>query len=483
MENLKSYHHLHFIGIGGIGMSAIASVLLERGFRVSGSDLSENAVTQRLTRQGATIFKGHRAENIAGADLVVYSSAVRPENPERRTAEESGIATWRRARVLSEIMRGGKSIAVSGTHGKTTTTSMVSLALLEGGMDPTLVIGGELDALSGNARNGRGEWVVAEADESDASFLDMNPDRIIVTNIEADHMDFYRNMDHLIGTFGDFLGRLRPGGKAIACADSPTVMKLVREMSVSALTYSVDNPEADMTPREIRHLSKSGGIRFTAQFKGQSLGTVRLKIPGRQNVANALAAILTALDVGCPFEAATRALAGYAGAKRRFQVKGTSNGITIIDDYAHHPTEIKATLSAARSALGSKRGRRIVGVFQPHRYSRTASLAPEFGRAFREADLIVVTDVYAAGEDPIEGVNGSSIYNQVVADGHPQVYYVPTTMDVAAFLKPRLASGDMLFTLGAGDVWRLGETILEDLRRSETPPPRDFDPTFQPVAA
>ncbi|MBI1785480.1 UDP-N-acetylmuramate--L-alanine ligase, partial [Candidatus Sumerlaeota bacterium] len=414
------------------------------------------------------------AENIEGAQLVVTSSAIRPENPERRAAEAAGIPTWRRARVLGEIMQSGRGIAISGTHGKTTTTAMISLALVESNFDPTCLIGGELEAFGGNARVGKGDWIVAEADESDGSFVDLAPERIIVTNIEADHMDYYRDMDHLMRTFADFLKRLKPGGKVIACADSGRVMDLVTHEEYGhrgqVLTYGITNQRADLVAKDIRYMSKSARTRFTAVLRGKPLGVVSLRIPGKQNVSNAMATLLTAMDIGCPFEAVARALGNYAGTKRRYQVKGVTNGITIIDDYAHHPTEIKATLAAARSSVRTAKGRRIVGVFQPHRYSRTANLAHEFGGAFREADMIVVTDVYAAGEDPIEGVSGNNIYAQVVADGHPAVYYIPRTTDVSDFLRSKLSAGDMVFTLGAGDVWRLGESLLEDLKNNDKPP-------------
>ncbi len=474
MNSLADFKRVHFIGIGGIGMSALASALMHRGHEVSGSDLSNGAMAQKLASCGAKIFQGHLAENVAGAELVVTSSAIRRDNPERMAAEQAGIPIWRRAKILGEIMNAGRGLAIAGTHGKTTTTAMCSLALVESGMDPICLIGGELDAFGGNARMGKGEWIVAEADESDGSFVDLIPERAIITNIEEDHMDYYRDMDHLMATFAEFLGRLKPSGKIIACADSPAVMELIRDskygVAREVLTYGITSPDADLIAKDIRFMSHSGRTRFTAVFRGEPLGVVSLRIPGKQNVANALATILAATDIGCPFHSVARALGLYAGTKRRYQVKGVSAGVTVIDDYAHHPTEIKATLSAARSSVRRAKGRRIVGIFQPHRYSRTASLASEFGVAFREADMIVVTDVYAAGEDPIAGVSGDSIYSKVVADGHPAVYYVPKTGDVADFLKPKLHSGDMVFTLGAGDVWRLGERLLEYLNSGAPTP-------------
>lgn len=469
MNELNRYRKIHFIGIGGVGMSAIASVLLSKGFHVSGSDASENEVTRRLTKAGARVFQGHRAENIEGAELVVTSTAIRRDNPERMAAEIAAVPIWRRAKVLAEIMRGGKGLAVSGTHGKTTTTSMAAIALTEAGLDPSALIGGDVPLFGSNARTGSGEWVVAEADESDASMLEMDPDRVIVTNIEADHLDYYRDLDHILETFATFLRRMRPEGKVIAGIDCPSVRKLLAMDRFPALTYSLRNSKADIYARDVRHLVQGGALRFTAVYQGKPLGTVRLQIPGLHNVSNALAVILTGLDLGCDFESLARGLGRYTGAKRRFQLKGESQGVTIVDDYAHHPTEIRATLAAARAAIKKqKQSRRIVGIFQPHRYSRTQSLATEFGQSFGDADVIVVTDVYSAGEDPIEGVSGSSIFKHVITSGHPDAYYIPKQIDVLEFLRPRLREGDMLFTLGAGDVWRLGENILTDLRERET---------------
>lgn len=458
-------------------MSAIASVLLSRGFQVSGSDASENDGTRRLASAGAAVFHGHRSENIDGADLVVTSSAIRPSNPERQAAADRGRPIWRRAKVLAEIMRAGKGLAISGTHGKTTTTSMMSIALLEAGLDPTALIGGDVPLFGSNARCGAGEWVVAEADESDASMLEMDPDRVVVTNIEADHLDYYRDLDHILDTFANFLSRIRPGGKAIACIDCPNVRKLLAMGNWPVLTYSLRDSKADICARDVRHLVQGGALRFTPVFRGQALAPVRLKIPGLHNVANALAVILTALDLGCDYDAVARALSLYTGAKRRFQVKGISQGVTVVDDYAHHPTEIRATLAAARASLKTqKQARRIVGIFQPHRYSRTASLAIEFGQSFVDADMIVVTDVYGAGEDPIEGVSGSSIFKHVMTSGHPDAYYIPRQVDILEFLRPRLREGDWLFTLGAGDVWRVGENILSDLKSRESSRPSPESP-------
>lgn len=464
MEQLKKFKRIHFIGIGGAGMSAIAWILLKRGFEISGSDSASSETTRRLVHNGARIFEGHRPENIKDVDLVVTSTAIRPENPERIAAEVSGTPIWRRARVLAEIMRGGRSIAVSGTHGKTTTTSMAGLMLSVAQFDPTVLIGGEVTDFGGNARPGAGEWVVAEADESDASFLDMEPDRIIVTNIDSDHLDFYRDHDEIMRTFVMFFDRMRPGGKLIACIDDPFVASLMALRKWPVITYGMNSPEARMRAENV-HLSECGrGLCFTPVWDGERLEEVELRIPGRHNVLNALGALACGLDIGAPFEPMRRALGFFEGAKRRFQVKGQQAGITIVDDYAHHPTEISATLSAARGQLSARAAGRLVGVFQPHRYSRTMHLAGDFGKALSAMDMVVVTDVYPAGEKPIAGVSGRLVYDQLVAGGHVNAHYIPTLAETRSFLAGHLESGDLFLTIGAGNIYTVGEGLLEDLR-------------------
>ena len=469
MDQLNKFKRIHFIGIGGAGMSAIAWILLKRGFEVSGSDSSKSETTRRLILNGATVFEGHRSDNIKDVDLVVTSTAIRADNPERIAAEVGGIPIWRRARVLAEIMRAGKAIAVSGTHGKTTTTSMLGLMLSVAQMDPTVLIGGELNDFGGNARPGLGEWVVAEADESDASFLDMEPDRIITTNIDADHLDFYADHNEIVRTFAIFFDRLRAGGKVIACLDDPAVAGLLALNKWPAITYGVASAEARMRAENI-HISPSGrGFRFTPVWDGRMLDEVELCIPGRHNVLNALAALACGLDIGAPYEPMRRALGFFEGAKRRFQIKGIQDGVTIVDDYAHHPTEIAATLSAARSQLTARQTGRLVGVFQPHRYSRTMKLAGDFGKALTALDLAVVTDVYPAGEKPIAGVSGQLVYDHLIAEGHTNAHYCPTLADTRSFLARELESGDLFLTLGAGNIYTVGEGLLEDLRlRGET---------------
>ena len=465
---LDDFKHIHFIGIGGSGMSAIAQVLLERGFTVSGSDMADNAVTRRLAAAGAQIHRGHRAENIVGADLVVTSTAIRAENPERRAAESSGVTIWRRASVLAEIMHGGRSVAVSGTHGKTTTTSMLGLVMVLGGLDPTVLIGGELQDFGSNARVGRGEWVVAEADESDASFHEMHPDRIIMTNVEADHLDFYADLNAVIESFRTFIGNLRPGGRVVACLDDPGVRRVLDGLDVEVVGYGRQSADARMTVRDIGPRDGGRGMRFTPVWDGASLGEFTLGVPGVHNVLNALATIACGIDAGVEIESMRRTLAAYGGAKRRFQVKGSCGGITIVDDYAHHPTEIRATLAAARQEVEAGRAGRVVGLFQPHRYSRTQALAAEFGAALQGADLVVVTDVYPAGEPPIDGVSGRLVLDAVIGAGHRNAYYCPTLGEARSFFCDHLAEGDLLLTIGAGDVYSVGEQLIDDLNRRLT---------------
>lgn len=464
LNDLKSYRHIHFVGIGGSGMSAIASVLLGRGFEVSGSDLSDNRTTRNLARGGAVIYGDHAAENIAGADLIVVSTAIRKDNPEYVAARERHLPTWHRSDVLAAIMRHTKSIAVSGTHGKTTTTTMMGLALFDCGLDPTVLVGAEVNAFGGNALTGEGDWTVAEADESDGSFLRMNPDRIIITNIEAEHLDYYRDLEHVVETFGTFLSHLQPGGKAIACLDSPPIAELLQRTGAPALTYSLNNEAADVVAKNIERMTGGAMSSFDVVFKGKKLGRVQLQIPGLHNVSNALAVIATGLDIGCPFEQLASALSRCEGARRRFEFKGDAAGVRVVDDYAHHPTEVRATLDAARSCGALRNGGRLFAIFQPHRYTRTARLATEFGSAFGAADVTVVTRVYSAGENVIDGVSGENIVESCLAKGQPNVRYIAAEDELLDFLDSELHEGDMLLTLGAGDVWRTGEAYLN--RRS-----------------
>jgi UDP-N-acetylmuramate--alanine ligase len=474
---LEQYKHIHFVGIGGAGMSAIAWVLVQRGFSVSGSDPSANEMTKKLAALGVRIDARHEAKNIRGADLVVTSTAIPPANPERQAAERDGVPIWRRAKALAAIMALGRSIAVCGTHGKTTTTTMLGMMLSEAGLDPTVLVGGHVNDFGGNARLGKGEWVVAEADESDASFLEMRPDRIVLTNIEADHLDFYANLAEVKNAFEQFVGHLREGGKLIACIDDPHARELVEKIAAGkvggparpeVITYGLDAPDADMRADSLAPGNGNRGTGFTPIWRGTPLPPMTLRIPGKHNVLNSLGALACGLDIDADREAMCRALTACEGAKRRYQIKGEVGGVTIVDDYAHHPTEIRATLAAACEDVARGRARRVVALFQPHRYSRTRALAGDFGFALLAADLVVVTDVYSAGEPPLTGVTGRLIHDALIKAGHQNAFYLDTLDAARDFLLTKLQPNDLLLTLGAGNVWQVGEWLLEQLSSQRT---------------
>ncbi len=464
MNQLRQFSRVHMVGIGGVGMSAIASVLLERGYRVSGSDLSENAATRRLAQAGAVIHKGHDGSHVDGAQLVVTSAAVQPDNPERRAAEAVGVPIWPRARALAEIMREGRSIAVSGTHGKTTITAMLGLMLAQAGLDPTVVIGGSLTPFGGNARCGQGRWVVAEADESDASFLEMDPDVILISNVEAEHLDFYADAQSVERAFLEFIGRLRPGGRLVLCADDPLLARLAREGGPESVTYALDDPLAHMYCEGLETVDGGRGTRFTPVWRGRALAPVVLAVPGHHNVVNALGALACALAIEVDERPLLEGLQAYEGAGRRFELKGVSNGVTIVDDYAHHPTEISVTLEAARAQVAAGRAQRLVAAFQPHRFTRTQAMAGSFARALRAAELVVVTDVYGAGESPIEGVSGRLVIDELAKLAHDDAHYMPTLDQTRSYLAQRLEPGDLLLTMGAGNIWQVGEALLDGLQ-------------------
>jgi UDP-N-acetylmuramate--alanine ligase len=455
---------IHFIGIGGAGMSAIAWVLLKKGYEISGSDLAENVLTQRLRNHGARISIGHHPDNIPQGALVVVSSAIKATNAELAHAQQCSLPIWHRARMLSELMNDGTSVAICGTHGKTTTTSMVSLLLESGGLDPTILIGGEVNDIGGNAKLGKGKYVVAEADESDGSFLSLRPNYAIITNIEPDHLDFYASFDKILEAFASFLNQLKDGGVAILCVDDPGIQKLLPRLRVPTVLYSLEQPSTELYAGEIS-LSPYGS-RFTLWKDGKACGEVRLSVPGRHNVSNALASIGLAMLLGVKFEDAQTHIPHFKGVLRRFQVKGLSGGVSIIDDYAHHPTEVMATIRAALSLKEEQKGR-IFAVFQPHRYTRTKHLAREFGPAFADADVVVITDVYSAGEPAIEGISGKTIYESIAQAGHPRVSYVQSAADICDHLIPMLKPCDIFLTLGAGDIWKVGEQLLAKLSSNQ----------------
>ncbi|MFM8569034.1 MAG: UDP-N-acetylmuramate--L-alanine ligase, partial [Candidatus Kapaibacterium sp.] len=420
-----SVKHIHFVGIGGIGMSGIAEILLSQGFTVSGSDVARSETTEALTGLGAVIMIGHRAENVKGADVVVYSSAVRPsENAETVAAHAARIPVIRRAEMLADVARLKYCLAVSGTHGKTTTTSMCGLVLMAGGLDPTVIVGGRLRGLGGsNARLGQGQWTVLEADEYDRSFLQLSPTIAIVTNVEAEHLDIYKDYEDVRQTFLQFLGRLPFYGLIVACADDLGVQSLLPHMNKPVITYGTD---ASADVRAVDCVFEGRTSSFTVLHKGQVMGPVVLDIPGMHNVRNALAAIAVAIRLGIDMNVITATLREFHGVLRRFEILGEKGDVMVVQDYAHHHTEVRATLESARA--GWKR--RIVAVFQPHTYTRTRDFATEFGAAFDAADVVFVTDVYAARENPVPGVSGETIVDAIRKHGHPDVRYVPSVGDI-----------------------------------------------------
>ena len=448
---------VHFVGIGGIGMSGIAEVLLNLGYRVSGSDLTESETTLRLRNLGAEVCLGHDGGNLKEADVVVTSSAVRKENPEVRAAHERLIPVIPRAEMLAELMRMKHGIAVAGTHGKTTTTSMIATVLAHGGLDPTAVIGGRLNSFGSNAKLGRGDLLVAEADESDGSFLKLSPTIAIVTNIDPEHLDHYGNLEEIQGAFLDFINKVPFYGLAILCLDHENVQALIPRVSKRLATYGLTT-QANFRASEI---SFSGFMTsFRAYENERELGAITIRMPGLHSVYNALATIATARELEVGFEIVKEALGSFSGVQRRFQIKGEWGGIMVVDDYGHHPTEIKATLSAA------KRGwdRRTVVLFQPHRYTRTRDLFKDFFTSFNQADLLVLTAIYPAGEDPIPGIQVEDLYEGIKGHGHKDVMLVPEKENIIESVLPRLRPGDMVFTLGAGDIWKVGEKLIEKLK-------------------
>jgi UDP-N-acetylmuramate--alanine ligase len=449
---------IHFVGIGGIGMSGIAEVLLNLGYRVGGSDLAESETTLRLRKAGADIAIGHRKENLRDADVVVTSSAVRPDNPEVAAAHERAIPVIPRAEMLAELMRLKYGVAVAGTHGKTTTTSLIATVLACGGLDPTAVIGGKLNIFGSNAKLGQGELLVAEADESDGSFLKLSPTIAIVTNIDPEHLDHYRNLEEIQTAFLEFINKVPFYGLAVLCLDHENVQALIPQVKKRYVTYGLST-QANYRAGSI---SFQGVMTsFRAFENDRELGRISIQMPGLHSVYNALATIATARELDLDFGVVQEALGSFSGVQRRFQIKGERGGILVVDDYGHHPAEIKATLSAAQNGWG----RRTVVIFQPHRYTRTRDLLKEFFTAFNQADVLFLLDIYPAGEDPIPGVKAENLYEGIKGHGHKDVTLVSERKEILDHLLPRLKSGDMVITLGAGDVWKIGETLLEELEK------------------
>ncbi|MBU9707752.1 UDP-N-acetylmuramate--L-alanine ligase [Paenibacillus sp. AK121] len=450
--------HVHFIGIGGYGMSAIARVMLEMGYTVTGSDVASQELTEKLAAKGAKIYIGHTPEHIAGADIVVYSTALSRDNVERVAAEELNIPTLHRSQMLARLLNERKGIAVAGAHGKTTTSSMIALVMERCNVDPTYIIGGEITNLGTNAKAGKSEFVVAEADESDGSFLQYHPWQGIVTNIEADHLENYDgDFNRLKSAYVQFLSQIRPDGAAIVCADDQNIREMLPQLQTRVITYGVEH-EADYMATDIQLGDRR--LSFTMSRKGTALGTIELSVPGKHNMYNAMATVISCLETGIPFDQIAATIVEFHGAKRRFQVLGEGNDILIIDDYAHHPTEIEATISAARAT-----GKRIIAVFQPQRYSRTFFLLDAFSRAFSEANEVIITDIYSpAGEKQIEGVHSSKLVDLIVQNSNANAVYLPTKEAVIEELKDRLQPGDLVLTMGAGDIWKAGDALARHLR-------------------
>ncbi len=456
----KKIKHIHFVGIGGIGMSGIAEVLLNLGYRVSGSDIRESDTTERLRKLGGDISIGHRAENITAPHVVVTSSAVTRDNVEVIAAREKQIPVIPRAEMLAELMRLKYGVAIAGAHGKTTTTSMVATVLAAGGIDPTVVIGGKLNSLGTNAKLGQGDFLVAEADESDGSFLKLSPTIAVVTTIDAEHLDYYSDIDEIKDAFLAFINKVPFYGVSVLCLDQPHIQALIPKVEKRYQTYGT-SLQADYQAREIS--LRPLGSRFKVIHHGQDLGGFELSVPGVHNINNSLAAIAVARELEIELDVIRKALKDFSGVQRRFQIKGEVGGIIVVDDYGHHPTEVRATLAAAASGLE----RRVVVVFQPHRYTRTQHLLEEFFTAFNQADKLVVMDIYAAGEKPIPGVSGKALYEGIKKYGHRDVTYVPDKGKVVGYMLNVLRKGDLVITLGAGDVWKIGEQVLEKLNSQQ----------------
>lgn len=459
---VKRFQHIHFVGIGGIGMSGIAELLLNLGYQVSGSDLVESDIIRRLKSLGAVIHTGHAPEHVEDADVVVYSSAVRLNNQEIVEAKERGIPVIRRAEMLAELMRLKYAIAVAGAHGKTTTTSMISSVLADGGLDPTAIIGGRLNSLGGSAKLGQGEYIVAEADESDGSFIKLSPTIAVVTNLDREHMDHYKDMEAIRETFLEFINKVPFYGLAVLCLDDPSIAGLLSRVEKRITTYGL-SPQADLQAQGIA--IKEQNATFQVYHQKERLGRMHIQLPGRHNVLNALAAVAVGLGLDIPFRRIQKAMKEFTGVQRRFELKASIDDILVVDDYAHHPSEIRATLRAAKQGWG----RRLLVIFQPHRYSRTFYLWDDFLTAFHEADTLILMDIYPAGEEPAHGVTTPELCNEIRKRGHRDVAYLPDRNALIDRIMLSLMPGDMVLTLGAGDVWKVGEDVVARLESGDWP--------------
>ncbi|MCG8424537.1 MAG: UDP-N-acetylmuramate--L-alanine ligase [Proteobacteria bacterium] len=460
----KSNIKVHFVGIGGMGMCGIAEVLVNMGYEVSGSDIQETEITRHLSSIGCRVNYGHRAENLDQADVVVVSSAIKGYNPEVEAARARLIPVIPRAEMLGELMRMKTGIAVAGSHGKTTTTTMIASVLMAAGMDPTAVIGGRVNALGlANARWGKSEYLVAEADESDGSFLSLTPTFAVVTNMDAEHLDHYGSVENIRTAFINFLNRIPFYGLAALCLDNAGVQSLLPEVQKRYVTYGMA-AQATYRARNIRHDGLT--TRYVAWRRAEELGEITLPMPGQHNVLNSLAVLAVCDAVGIPFAKVADALDAFEGIQRRFTVRGEVGGVTVVDDFAHHPAEVRTTLAGARSALP---GRRIIAAFQPHRFTRTRDQFQEFSRSFYDADKVVLCDIFAAGEQSIEGISAESLVKAIAANGHKDVTYVPRREDVAGYLEKHSRQGDVIITLGAGNIQLTCNELIEQLERTREP--------------
>ena len=450
--------NMHFIGIGGIGMSSIALILLEMGYGISGSDLEFNNLTEKLAKSGARIFKGHDSVNVGqDAEIIVYSSSINDSNPEIAEARRRGIPVVRRAEVLGELLNRKKGIAVTGTHGKTTTTSLISVMLENCGLDPTAIIGGEVGPFGSNAKHGKSDYVVAEADESDGSFLHLKPLYSVITNIEIEHVDYYKTIEDSIGAYAAFANNTKKTGALFFNKDDENIKKALDHFSGKSESFSL-HKGADIYPHEIKMSEFRSS--YLCVYKNEVIGRVFLSIPGKHNILNSLAAILVGLKLGLSFEKITQSIQDFTGTKRRFHLRADSEGIMLIDDYAHHPTEIRAVLEACNNW----KGKRLIVIFQPHRYSRTKYLADEFGRCFKGAHKVILTDIYAASEEPIEGVSSMVIYDRVKRSGHGDVIMLDKK-DITEHVMKLKKSGDMILVLGAGDIKDVANELSDKLNK------------------
>ncbi len=458
MKQFGKAKHIHFVGIGGIGMSGIAELLINLGYEVSGSDLKDSPMTRRLAALSGLVFKGHKEEHVEGADVVVYSSAVVSENPEIQEAKKRSIPVIPRAEMLAELMRLKYGVAIAGAHGKTTTTSMVASILTCGHMDPTVVIGGRLDIWGGsNAKLGQGDILVAEADESDGSFLALSPAIAVVTNIDHEHMDYYGDMETIRETFISFINNIPFYGTAILCIDNEEIQGIIPRLKKRYLTYGMTS-QADLKGRDLE--KEKLGVSFEALYHNNSLGRIAVGIPGEHNMLNALAATAVGLELDLDIGVIKEGLKNLGGLARRFQLKGEKRDILVLDDYGHHPTEITATLKTAKECWPEKR---LIVVFQPHRYTRTEALFDRFVISFNEADVLIVTPIFSAGETAIDGVTGEWLSRGIKEHGHKDVIFSPTQEDALSTLLSILRPGDLVITLGAGDIHRLGARLLDKL--------------------